>query len=909
MSQASVDTEILGQLQHEQKTLLDTVDNLRSQGVGEIVQLPQIIVVGDQSSGKSSVLEAISRVRFPVKGGLCTRFATELVLRTSPREEVAVKIRAGNSATMRKPFLFDERRLDTNDLSDLIERSKLSMGIRDDASGFSEDILRIELSGPELPSLTLVDLPGIYRNETEYQSRQGMEIVWRLVEKYMKQENSIILAVVNASYDFSNQGILTEIKRHDPKLERTMGIITNPDRLAPKSIDEGRYVRLVRNQEPLHTLKHGWHVLRNRGPDANDEQGQGTSRTSDKERDDAEKAFFSSGVWGPMPGNLKGVDTLRRKLSRVLTKHIELSLPDVIEDIERKLEARRESKARLGRPRTGPAELRQYLHDIAEQFRDFTRQAIMGAYDDLQFFGDPYADDYPRGHHDHSDARRLRAVVRNLNHAFHRIISSKGARRRIVREHDGVNSDNGGQASASGKNEGSEASNKDPLPLTLYMELYAVEDPEEVWWDDLEEELEIQASVNQSTTFPGSPNDRLALNHFRDQSQRWRSIAEMHLKLVVSSAKTFADLALDHITAGDERTRDALLREYFDPFFEDRLSSLEAKLDELLLHYRNGEALTRETEFIRALSAREKQRLASQVEDVLADKHPTLFNDKPPGVFPNMPTEKMSRSTIKDIVFKALESHTSQFGLEKVVDMAEVYYKMCLRTFTENLIVLAVENCLISQLPYLFTSSMVHGMDEETLEALAAETPEDALDSFRKPSSQSVLASAATTKPAFNGFGTGAVSLFGSIEKPGAKSTSGISGFDASRSSSEISQIPSSAFGDLAGRSNKSQAAASSGGKTVDKWMAAKAEDSSSKPSAPSTASSTPFTFKDGTHKPMFGGANGTSRGLSGSTSELFGVTSGDLGWKKPVVSGSGPTGNSESTSDNGTPSTKGRAR
>src|SRR5205823_6366450 len=100
-------------------------------------------------------------------------------------------------------------------------------------------------------------------------------------------KNSIILAVVNASYDFSNQGILTEVKRHDPNRERTMGIVTNPDRLTPKSIEEGKYVRLARNQELLHTLKHGWHVLRNRGPEANDEQGQGTSRTSDRERDES----------------------------------------------------------------------------------------------------------------------------------------------------------------------------------------------------------------------------------------------------------------------------------------------------------------------------------------------------------------------------------------------------------------------------------------------------------------------------------------------------------------------------------------------------------------------------------------------------------------------------------------------
>jgi hypothetical protein len=219
----------------------------------------------------------------------------------------------------------------------------------------------------------------------------------------------------------------------------------------------------------------------------------------------------------------------------------------------------------------------------------------------------------------------------------------------------------------------------------------------------------------------------------------------MHLDLVVKSAKTFVELALDHITAGDERTRDALLRECVDPFFEQRASRLEEKLDELLRHYEHGEALTLETEFIRTLSAKEKRRLAQQVEDILATEHPTLFTDKP--------KEKLSRSTIEHIVFTALESRISQFGLEKVVDMATVYYEvryedppgkcsfvselrvevymllkqalqMSLRTFTENVIVLAVENCLISELPSMLTPSMIHEMDEEMVTKLAAESPE-----------------------------------------------------------------------------------------------------------------------------------------------------------------------------------------
>jgi hypothetical protein len=72
--------------------LLDSVDYLRSQGISHYVSLPQIIVCGDQSSGKSSVLEAISGVSFPIKSNLCTRFPTELVLRKTSHVDVSVSI-------------------------------------------------------------------------------------------------------------------------------------------------------------------------------------------------------------------------------------------------------------------------------------------------------------------------------------------------------------------------------------------------------------------------------------------------------------------------------------------------------------------------------------------------------------------------------------------------------------------------------------------------------------------------------------------------------------------------------------------------------------------------------------------------------------------------------------------------
>ena len=72
--------------------LLHKIDQLFSCNVGNQVDLPQLVVVGDQSSGKSSVLEGLTRLPFPRDSGLCTRFATQITFRRTPNKSVAVSI-------------------------------------------------------------------------------------------------------------------------------------------------------------------------------------------------------------------------------------------------------------------------------------------------------------------------------------------------------------------------------------------------------------------------------------------------------------------------------------------------------------------------------------------------------------------------------------------------------------------------------------------------------------------------------------------------------------------------------------------------------------------------------------------------------------------------------------------------
>ena len=72
--------------------LLNKIDRLFACGVGDYVALPQLVVVGDQSSGKSSVLEGLTELPFPRDSGLCTRFATQITFRRAQHTSISISI-------------------------------------------------------------------------------------------------------------------------------------------------------------------------------------------------------------------------------------------------------------------------------------------------------------------------------------------------------------------------------------------------------------------------------------------------------------------------------------------------------------------------------------------------------------------------------------------------------------------------------------------------------------------------------------------------------------------------------------------------------------------------------------------------------------------------------------------------
>ncbi|SPO06203.1 related to interferon-regulated resistance GTP-binding protein [Cephalotrichum gorgonifer] len=694
--EAVLDSVVVDELNTESKALLDTIDSLRALNVGEIVNLPQIIVVGDQSSGKSSVLEAISHVKFPVKGDLCTRFATELALRKSSVSSVDVSIRFSDPDRSSHPFQKSGFHLE--DLPQLIEEAKERMGIRvGGIKGFSKDVLRVEVTGPDVPSLTLVDLPGFFHSETADQSREGKETVDMLVESYMKQPNSIILAVVAANAQPSNQIVLEKCKTHDPGRTRTLGIVTKPDLALAGSADERKYLQLAQNKESVHKFALGWHVLRNRS----ESEGEDDSHS---DRNLREANFLASGAWASLsPGN-KGISSLRKKLSKVLLDHIQKTLPGLINDIKENIDERMTKLAQLGNARATPDHMKAYLIGIAEEFQKLVRDGVNGIYAD-KFFGD--LDDRER---------KLRAKLRNLNQAFSIVLSSKGASQKIV--HD---ADDEGDSEVEGDSSGS-GDDSTEVDVPSYLEPFVscfdeFPEPEVINQSDLNRDLEALASGNQGREFPGIPNKDLVVQLFQKQARPWKGIARFYVNLATDVVKGFIEELITHVVGPDEATAAALLRNVVDPFFDERREVVASKVEEMLYPYVHGYGgLPFATEYRSRMSRRAARRLADQVGSALAADLPVTL------VVAS--SKKLTSKKIREALSRPEALESSEFGTEQIVDMMEVYYEMSCRTFSENVVNLAVESCLVRHVEGMLTPKKVNLMDDESLRDLAAESPD-----------------------------------------------------------------------------------------------------------------------------------------------------------------------------------------
>ncbi|KAF2436351.1 dynamin family protein [Tothia fuscella] len=554
MEESSGEESGLSQLLSEENTvLLDLIDKLRSLGINKDVPLPEIIVCGDQSSGKSSVLEAISHLSFPKGQGFCTAFPTELALRRSATHNTSVSIQPAPGRTEEAKVIlstFPSHEETIEDFKNVVESAKKELAKCDPTKNGSvfKDTLRVEVSRPDWPPFTLIDLPGLIKSPNRGQVKEDVPVILDLVRSYMSRPRSIIMAVVSAKSDQATQLVLDLVSDLDPTGMRTLGVITMPD-LAPKgSKTEDDFIHLAKNVE--HKLRLGWHVLKNQDWD---------QHCSMDERDQYEREFFEDSRWGQeLDADTLGVGALRERLAKLLETQIRSTLPEVITAIEENRTAVSEQIERLGPDRNSLDDQRDYLDDISQHFQRLMHQSLEGG----------SKSDFFTAHGPTDSELNLRAVLKSLNHNFATVMYERGHKRE------------------------EQTHNLKTFFRSTYPTIpgFTNHCPERLSREEYLAIIErlIRASDGRYVDGPFHPGVIEVL--FREQSKHWQEFAEEHVQLVLKAVRHHLQLAADYVA--NARTSKALQQYIISVEMEKKRKLVTEKVRELVWPYRYGPAIT-----------------------------------------------------------------------------------------------------------------------------------------------------------------------------------------------------------------------------------------------------------------------------------------------------------------------------
>ncbi|XP_041067582.1 interferon-induced GTP-binding protein Mx-like isoform X2 [Carcharodon carcharias] len=232
------------------RTYINVIDEMRSMGIDKEFSLPTIAVIGDQSSGKSSVLEMLSDVGLPRGTGVVTRCPLELKLK---------KIEENKPWKAQISYRDYSRTL--NHASQVEDEILKAQDILTESISISSELISLQVESSNTPDLTLIDLPGITRVAIGNQPQDIGKLTKGLIRSYIQRKETIILVVIPCTMDIATTEALKMAHEFDPDGERTLGVLTKPD-LIDKGTEES-ILNIIENK--VVPLKKGYILVKCRG--------------------------------------------------------------------------------------------------------------------------------------------------------------------------------------------------------------------------------------------------------------------------------------------------------------------------------------------------------------------------------------------------------------------------------------------------------------------------------------------------------------------------------------------------------------------------------------------------------------------------------------------------------------------
>ncbi|EFX86061.1 hypothetical protein DAPPUDRAFT_309039 [Daphnia pulex] len=198
----------------------------------DTIQLPQIVVVGTQSSGKSSVIEGlVGRTFLPRGTGIVTRRPLVLQLIYTPLEDK--EHRSADEGTLHleewAKFLHLKNKIFTDFREVLSEIEHETDRVAGHNKGIAHEPMSLKVYSTKVVNLTLVDLPGITKVPVGDQPEDIEAKIYELIFSFVSNPNSLILAVTPATTDLATSEALKLAREVDPEGRRTLAVMTKLD--------------------------------------------------------------------------------------------------------------------------------------------------------------------------------------------------------------------------------------------------------------------------------------------------------------------------------------------------------------------------------------------------------------------------------------------------------------------------------------------------------------------------------------------------------------------------------------------------------------------------------------------------------------------------------------------------------
>ncbi len=360
---------IEGEYDKSIRPILDAFDKIREVLRFEKIELPKIVVVGDQSAGKSSVLESITGISLPRGENTVTKCPIVIQIRgVEDTEEESAKVRIEGE----KPE--NEIQIPLAELHAKIHEKQNEI-LAKTKSEIAEIPLYVTVKKRNAPDLTLYDLPGI-----TYKSDSLTTSIRNIIAKYSAEKQTLVLLVLAANTDLTTSEAISLIRKNEDFKDRTLAIITKIDLVVNQ--DKKLFSKIMKNELDL---RYNPIVVRNR---TQDELESNESSESVKHKE--EYLIDSNDQLRMLPKESKGTQQLVYRLIQLQKEKLLNSKIEIKAKIIERISLLREELAKMPLPAETATEkidrLKECVYKLSHNYNNLIKGNYIDIEDETQVF-------------------------------------------------------------------------------------------------------------------------------------------------------------------------------------------------------------------------------------------------------------------------------------------------------------------------------------------------------------------------------------------------------------------------------------------------------------------------------------------------------------------------------------------